>query len=288
MSKTKINKVCLIGTLVEVDVEERISKQNKPFISGKVAIKSVVDNKENIVEARVMAMKMTKDGGISKLFEKYKSLPGMLNQRVKVEGALKDEVMVSDGQVRHFNSIEAKFFNKANVNEQDGCTFEYSGFVVKPIAERKNKEDELIGYRIEIAQANYNDTNIANIRFDVNKNDINIAQAIESNYTTGTTVKIQGKISFDTRTETKEEEVSFGEANRKTVVYTDKVYRITGGSEPYDEDSPEAYTMDEIKQLVNAYKQADADRLEASKITVDETPAEPAKAMRGLISDSLI
>jgi hypothetical protein len=80
----------------------------------------------------------------------------------------------------------------------------------------------------------------------------------------------------------------FGEANRKTVVYTDKVYRITGGSEPYDEDSPEAYTMDEIKQLVNAYKQADADRLEASKVTVDEAPAEPAKAMRGLISDSLI
>ena len=196
--------------------------------------------------------------------------------------------MVAEEQIRHFNTIRGTFFNKARTDEADTATFDFSGFVVKPIVERKNKDDETIGYRIEIAQANYNDTNMAVIRFDVNKNDINIAQAIESNYGVGSTVKIQGKISYETRVETKEEEVSFGEANKKTVIYTDKVYRITGGSQPLDEDNADCYPASEIKALVAAYKTADADKLASAK-SVDEEPATPAaKAMGGLISNSLL
>lgn len=290
MSRTKINKVYLVGTVAEVDVEERVTKENKPFISGKVVIKSVVDNKENLVEVRVISNQYNKDGSISKQFTSFKNLPSLLGQRVRVTGELNDESMIVEDQIRHFNTIRGTFFNKARADEADACTFEYSGFIVKPIVERRNKDDELIGYRIEIGQANYNDTNMKNIRFDVNKNDINIAQAIESNYTTGATVKILGKISYETRTETREEEVSFGEANKKVLVFTDKVYRITGGSEAFEEDGPETYTIDEIKQLVAAYKNADAEKLEKQKLSTDvtEAPATGAKAMRGLISDSLI
>ena len=290
MSRIKTNKVYIVGTIAEVDVEERTSQAGKNFISGKVVIKSVVDEKENLVEVRVIANEKNKDSSINKQFTAYKNLPAMYGQRVRVAGELNDESMISEGQIRHFNTIRGTFFNKARSDEADACTFEYAGFVVKGIVERKNKDDETIGYRIEIAQANYNDTNMKVIRFDINKNDVNIAQAIESNYIVGSTVKIQGKISYDTRVETKEEEVSFGEANKKTVVYTDKVYRITGGSEPLDSESADCYPVEEIQALVAAYKTADADKLAKSKMADDE-PAEispAAKKMGGLISNSLI
>lgn len=291
MSRTKNNKVYIVGTIAEVDVEERQSASGKDFISGKVVVKCVVDEKENLVEVRVIAMKNNKDGSINKQFTSYKGLPAMLGQRVRISGELNDESMIAEGQVRHFNTIRGTFFNKARMDEADACTFEYSGFVVKGIVERKNKEDETIGYRIEIAQANYNDTNMKVIRFDIHKNDVNIAQAIESNYVVGSTVKIQGKISYETRIETREEEVSFGEANKKTVVFTDKVYRITGGSEPLEEDNAECYPVSEIQALVAAYKTADADKL--AKAQADSEPAQPevsaaGKKMGGLISNSLI
>lgn len=288
MSRTKINKVFIVGTIAEVDVDVREQKTTgKNFISGKVVINCNIDGKDNLVEVRVIANELNKDGTKNKNFISYSNLPAMLGKRVKVSGELNDEKMVKDDTIIHFNTIRGTFFNNARSDEADQATFEFSGFVVKAINERKNKEDETIGYRIEIAQANYNDTNMQVIRFDVNKNDLNIAQAIESNYLVGTTVKIQGRISYDTRVETKEEEVSFGEANKKTVVYTDKVFRIVGGSEPFAEDTPDCYPMTEIKQLIAAYKQADAERLEKSK-TVSEEPTPAAKAMGGLISNSLI
>ena len=291
MSRTKTNKVYIVGTIAEVDVEERVSKSNKNFISGKVVIKSVVDDKENLIEVRVIAMEKNKDNSINKQFTAYKNLPAMLGKRVRVSGELNDESMIADGQIRHFNTIRGNFFNNARADEVDTCTFEYSGFVTKGIVERKTKEDETIGYRIEIAQANYNDTNLKVIRFDIHKNDVNIAQAIESNYVVGSTVKIQGKISYETRIETREEEVSFGEANKKTVVYTDKVYRITGGSEPLDEDSADCYPVSEIQALVAAYKTADAEKLAQAK--AESEPEQPevsaaGKKMSGLISNSLI
>lgn len=291
MSRTKTNKVYIVGTIAEVDVEERVSKSNKNFISGKVVIKSVVDDKENLIEVRVIAMEKNKDNSINKQFTAYKNLPAMLGKRVRVSGELNDESMIADGQIRHFNTIRGNFFNNARTDEVDTCTFEYSGFVTKGIVERKTKEDETIGYRIEIAQANYNDTNLKVIRFDIHKNDVNIAQAIESNYVVGSTVKIQGKISYETRIETREEEVSFGEANKKTVVYTDKVYRITGGSEPLDEDSADCYPVSEIQALVAAYKTADAEKLAQAK--AESEPEQPevsaaGKKMSGLISNSLI
>ena len=292
MSRTKINKVFIVGTIAEVDVDVREQKTTgKNFISGKVVINCNIDGKDNLVEVRVIANELNKDGTKNKNFISYSNLPAMLGKRVKVSGELNDEKMVKDDTIIHFNTIRGTFFNNARSDEADQATFEFSGFVVKAINERKNKEDETIGYRIEIAQANYNDTNMKVIRFDIHKNDVNIAQAIESNYVVGSTVKIQGKISYDTRVETREEEVSFGEANKKTVVYTDKVYRITGGSEPLDEDNAECYPVSEIQALVAAYKTADADRL--AKAQADAEPAQPevsaaGKKMSGLISNSLI
>ena len=74
MSRTKTNKVYIVGTLVEVDAEERVSKSTgKDFISGKAVIKSVVENVENLIEVKFIAMKKNKDGSDNKNFIAYKN-----------------------------------------------------------------------------------------------------------------------------------------------------------------------------------------------------------------------
>jgi hypothetical protein len=138
------------------------------------------------------------------------------------------------------------------------------------VYERKTKEDELLGYRIEIAQANYNYTNMSVIRFDIDKNDLLIMQAIESNYTVGSTVSFEGIINYNVHTECRTEQVEFGDPIVRTFVVSDKVYRITGGNSPFDEKSPMAYQQDEIKKLIEAYKAADVRKLEAAKSGAEE------------------
>ena len=283
MAKTKINKVYVVGTIQEVNTTVRQSN-GRDYINGKIVVK--VDNGmgENLVEMKVLSFAKNKDGGDNKMFQTYVKLDGMQGKKVKLTGEFRDGSMINqtDGKVRHFNEIYLKFVNPARADEPDCATFEYSGFVVKGIYERKNKEDELLGYRIEVAQANYNDTNMQVIRFDIAKDDINIAQAIEASYEVGSTVSFSGAISYQTHTEQKVQEMAFGDPVVKTYVVSDKMFRITSGTETFDADNPATYTREEIKSLVEAYKQADVDRL--TQTTAAE--AAPATSMSKLTRTS--
>lgn len=273
--KTKINKVYVVGTVQEVNTNIRSTSDGRNYINGKVVIKTIVNDVESLVEMKVLAFEKTKSGEDNKVYINYTKLDGQLGKRVKVSGEFREGSMIdqSNGGVRHFNEIYLKFINPAKADDADCATFEYSGFVVKPLYERKNKEDELLGYRIEVGQANYNNTAMQVIRFDVNKNDLNIAQAIEANYVTGSTVSFSGNITYVSRTEVKTEEVAFGDPITKTFVVSDKNFRITGGNEPFDEEDPAAYSMEEIKKYVEAYKAADVERVE--KNSIDSSSAEP-------------
>lgn len=283
MSRTKINKVYVVGTITEDKTQVRTSGSGKTYINGSIVVKTVgADNVENLVELKILAFEKNKDGSANKQFLSYKGIAGMLGKKVRISGDLRDGSMVNQsGEIVHFNEIYARFINPAKAEDADCSTFEYSGFVVKPLYERKNKDDELLGYRIEVAQANYNDTAMQVLKFDVDKDDVNIAQAIEANYLTGSTVKFNGTLIYTSRTETKTEAVAFGDPIVKTVTYSDKVYRITGGDEPFEEEGPETYTMDEIKKFVADYKAADAAKLEneKSKTEEDAQPTDGAAAM---------
>lgn len=271
MERTNINTVTIVGTVEEVAT--KVNEGNgKKFINGKIVVKVVEDDKESLVEAKVLAFEKTKNGDTSKVYTAFSRLDGYMGKRVKLTCELRDEAMVKgDGTVVHFNAIYLKFVNDARPAESDCARFEYSGFVVKGIYERRNKEDNLLGYKLEVGQQNYNGTNMSIIRFDIDKNDTNIASAIEGNYTCGETVKFEGKISYVTTIETKITEVAFGESTPKTYVNTEKTYRITGGSEPFDEENPGRYTKKEITTLIDAYKQADTDRLQKTKVSSDES-----------------
>jgi hypothetical protein len=279
MSRTKINKVYVVGTMAEVKTQVRTSDSGKTYINGSIVVKTTVNGVENLVELKVLAFEKKTDGTDNKQFASYKLLDGMLGKKVRVSGRLQEGTMINQsGEIIHFNEIYANFVNAAKAEDVECSTFEYSGFVVKPLYERKNKDDELLGYRIEVAQANYNDTAMSVLKFDVDKDDTNIAQAIEANYETGATVKFNGNLIYTSRTETKTEQVAFGDPIVKNITISDKSYRITGGDAPFEEDGPDTYTVDEIKKFVADYKAADAERLAKEKEKATAPAAAPTNS----------
>ena len=277
MAETKYsrtNKVIIVGTVAEVDTNERTTADGRKYVNGKVVIKSVIQDKENLFDVKVLAFEKTSTGAVSSLYSSYVSLPSMLGKRIRVTGDLREGSFVTpDGQLRQFNEIYGRFFNVVRADEADCANFEYSGFVVKSIYKRTNRDEEIIGYRLDVAQANYSGTNMQVVRFDIDKNDMHIVQAIESAYEVGQTVKFNGVISHISRIETREEQVSFGEPVVKQFVTTEKVYRITSGNEPFSEDDPTYYPQEVITSLVAEYKKSNAARIEEAKKAAE--PAQP-------------
>lgn len=276
MERIKINKVYVVGTVQEVNTNIRTTANGRDYINGKVVVKSTINDVDSLIEMKILAFAKNKNGEDNKIYQSYTKLDSFLGKRVRVAAELREGSMVnqSTGGVNHYNEIYLKFINPARTDDIDCATFEFGGFVVKGLYERKNKEDELLGYRIEVGQANYNDTSMQVIRFDVNKDDLNIANIIESNYVIGSTVSFSGNITYVSRTETRTEEVAFGDPIIKTFVVSEKTFRITGGNEPYGDEAPETYTEEEIKKLVEAYKSADAERV-AKESASNEEPATP-------------
>lgn len=286
---TKKNEVFIVGTLVDVNTNVRTSKDGKNFIGGKVSIKAILNGVENIIDARVFAMEKTKTGADNKMFKAYASLEGLKGTRVRVNGSLSEGSMVDErtGDVKHFNQIEARFINAAYTTDtEDKATFEYSGFVTRPIYERRDKDDNLLGYRIEVAQANYNDTNCFVVRFDIDKDDVQKASVIEANYLSKSTVEFSGVLGSVTTIETKTVEADFGEPTVKTFASTNKTYTIVSGNLPLAEGDENAYSNSMIETLVAAYKQADVDRVEAARAsaTVETPAANPAAAAMSAIT----
>lgn len=286
---TKKNDVFIIGTLVDVKTDVRTSSENKTYISGKVSVKAVLNGVENIIDCSIYAMEKTKSGADNKMFKSYSTLESMIGKRVRVTGSLGEGSIVdeSSGEVRHFNQINAKFINNAyNTDTEDKATFEYSGFVTRPIYERKDKEDNLLGYRIEVAQSNWDDTNLVVVRFDIDKNDVNKASVIEANYIAGSTVDFSGVLGAVTTMETKTVEADFGEPMTKTYAKTEKTYSIMSGSLPLADDDENAYTRDFINTLIAAYKKADVDRVEKARAraTANEAPVSSAAAAMSAIT----
>lgn len=281
MELTKINKVEIVGTLTEVDTQVRTTNDGREYINGKIVVKTIQNEVENLIELRVMTFKMTKAGEVSKLFTTYSTLDSMLFKRVRIQGELREDGFVGqDGTLRKYNSIYLKFISLARETDLDCAKFDFSGFVTKSIYERRNKNDELLGYRLEVAQANYNNSNIQVLRFDIDAQDVNIQSAIDTYYTVGSTVEFSGIISYITTVETKIEEQAFGDPIVKTFTRSDKSFRITGGKEAYSEDAPDAYSKEIISTLVTAYKAADNDRIAKAKLASE--PAPVANSIAGM------
>jgi hypothetical protein len=105
----------------------------------------VVNGVENLVELKILAFEKKTDGTANKQFASYKTLDGMLGKKVRVSGRLQEGSMINQsGELIHFNEIYANFVNLGKAEDVECSTFEYSGFVVKPLYERKKQRRPII------------------------------------------------------------------------------------------------------------------------------------------------
>jgi hypothetical protein len=245
-----INKAYVIGTLTEVEIREG-QKDGKEYIAGKF---KVAVSEENIVEHTFFSYETTREGKVSSRYKNYQGIERLKGQRIKVTSGIGSRAFYSDkeGQVIHFNEVNASFINPVKETDENTSTFEYSGYVVKPLHERLNKEEELVAYEMEIGQANYKGDNLVLVRFTVNPDNTRMVEGVQTHYAKGTTVSIIGEIKHNVTIVEQKIEVMLGEPTVKHFENVLKTYEITGGKEAIVSDS--AYTPAQINELENAYQ----------------------------------
>ena len=244
------NKVYVIGTLAQVKDIREGEKDGVAWIAGS----AVVNTKNSEIEFKFYSSAKTVAGKDNARYANYAGLDKLVGTRVRVNGELSGRVFYNEreGQIINFNEVTAGFFNSAKPTEEDVATFEYSGFVTKPLHERLNKEEKLVAYEMEIAQANYSGENMQIVRFSVDKDNRKIVSAIEGAYTKGTTVSIMGEIEYLVEIIEKVEEVAFGDPIVKKFPSVLKRFLITGGKQPIIDEGV-AYSPQQIAQLQAAF-----------------------------------
>lgn len=245
----RTNKPYIVGTLKEVNLRKG-SKDGKDYIGGDFVVEVTPTN---LIEMKVFSFAKTNDGKENKRYSNYETLESLKGRRVKVTGEFSGRAFyqASQGQVIPFNEITASFINLAKDTDENTATFEFSGYVYKPLTERLDKEEKVIGYDLEVAQANYNGDNIQVIRFSVDPEARGIVNSVRNNYTKHSTISFSGIILHTPVTQTKTEEVEFGDPIVKTFTSVRKSYLITGGKAVIMNDL--AYTPAQISALESAY-----------------------------------
>ena len=282
----RTNKVYVIGTLLQVKDTRSGEKANSdgkniPWIAGTAVVKSG----DSEIEFKYYASAETQKGKANARYSNYSSLEEKVGDRVKVNGELSGRVWYNEGQAQiiNFNEVSAGFFNAPKPTDEDTATFEFVGFVTKPIHERYDKEGEkLLAYEIELGQANYQQNNMQIVKFTVPVDSQRIYNAIAAAYHKDLTVSISGNIVYEVTIEEKTEEVAFGDPIVKKFQNTRKSFVITGGKQPiFDEGI--AYSKADIAKLQSAYNEYLAQieqEAKENKTVINNEPAKDSNASR--------
>lgn len=293
MALLKTNKCYFVGTLVEVkDHREVTYGDNKTAYSAKIVIKSVLeDGTESLTELQNFTSKTNKDGSLNKNYSIIANIKELLNKRVVVSGAslvgerfwAKNTNQLVPATKYSFNLIR-----EARPTDKDTATFSFGGFVARELVEQTDADDNIVCYKMTIAQANYREDNLQMIDFVVSKDNLAAVAAIQKMYTQGTTVEVEGICSNIVTTTTKTEERAFGDPIVKVFTNTDKKLVITSGGEPVEGEGE--YTVEVIQTLMDAYTRQGIEiknkaNNESGIQTAEAAPKVPSKksALAGLI-----
>lgn len=294
MSLLNKNSVYLVGELVEVkDFREGTHSGDKNYISATVVIKSDVNGQELLTEARTFCNELKADGNQNKNYATIKNINGWLGKRVVISGAsLKGERFWSPRTSQLVNAVRTSFnlIRLAGANDkEDKATFEFGGFVTRPLQEVLDENGNVKYYQITLGQATYKEDNMFECTFTVSADNVAAARAIEDKYVAGATVEISGVCQTIVTVVEKETEVAFGDPVIKKYNNVDKKFVILGGSEVISGEGE--YTEDAIARLVAAYNaegkeiQAKASSNEKASATTSAQPKPKAKSssLAGLI-----
>jgi len=279
MANERMNKVYVIGTLIQIkDTREGVKTvdgKDIPWLAGTAVVHTETDD----FEFKYYSSSKTAAGKDNSRYANYQTLEKRIDDRVKISGELSGRVWYNEGQAQiiNFNELSAGFFNTPKPTEEDVATFEYSGFVVKTIHERMDKEgEELLAYEMEIGQANYQGDNMQIVKFTIDKGNMNIFNAISGAYFKGSTVQVSGAIHYVIVEEEKVETVMFGDPIVKKFSNTRKSFEITGGKAPITDEGV-AYTEMGIGKLEASYNAYVLGVEKKAKDKTTATVSEPKK-----------
>lgn len=149
-------------------------------------------------------------------------------------------------EVRSGFQISSNFINTARPTDEEGASFELSGVVGKMIEEVDKDGNETGRLKINFVVVGYNGK--ANV-VDLIAAD-SAKSYIESNWETGDTVNVTGRINMTYSIQTYYEEQGFGEPIKRTRTNSKRELIVTGGS-PNGLEESLSYDNDDVKAVLN-------------------------------------
>lgn len=272
------NRVTIMGTLNELNIEEKVSGEGKEYVQGTASIK--VDQEiggkhvENIIPVRMFSMRLKKDGGknivydrIVEMKENFTSLaaaetPSQASKVIINSGQLQENMWLdkTTNQLRTAFQISSNFMKKANPEDEEKATFELSG-VVGDIRDEMDKDGNETGRLILkfIVVGYLGKTDVIQLIAE-NPTAVN---HIRNNWEKGDTVTLTGIVNMSYTVKTWTEEQGFGEPIKRTRTESKRELIITGGS-PTGLDEELSYDMDAIKLALDE-RQTRIDKLSEKK-----------------------
>lgn len=205
---------------------------------------------------RVYATEKKKDGadnnifkGLKTVMDEYKSIASHGREeadKVRItNGKLGlNEYYAPDGQLKQYTQLTTNFINRVPANDkfEPKAEFEVELFVHSVTDEIKNNEET--GRVILKGYVPLFNGRVIPMQFVVGEEG---AEFVKDNYEPGTTVKIYGDIINRVEIKEIEESVAFGKPKKKVTRNVVRELLVTGGTEPYDVDSPKAFDPKLIK-----------------------------------------
>lgn len=247
------NQVFIEGTLLEVRHSEWKSKEG-------LNIELDIEVKENEVHTiNGMTRYKKKDGSDNAIAKGYQTIINEYLTVAKHGRDQADKVRVTqgrigvneyygqDGMLRSFPQLSTNFVNRLNAGDEFNprAEFEVEIFVKSVVPEVKN-DDETGRVKVNAIIPVFGGKVIP---FELMVS-AEGAEFVYDNYEVGCTTKVYGDIVNFKEVKETEVPVAFGKPQKKITTKTIREYLITGGTDPYEEDSVKRYTIETIQQAM--------------------------------------
>lgn len=262
-------KVNVEGVVSEVELKEEFnSTLGCNTITGFLTVKT---SDTNFVRFNVRTNEKTKAGTENKAYNGIKTVMNEYRSISKVGEAEADKVRVS-GDLNLYHSdqnnqdivgYKSNFFNRLNgTNYNPHAEFDVELFI-SSITSEIDKDGEETGRLLVKGWVPQYDNGVEPLTL-IAPNEV--ADAIESTFEVGQTVRFFGDLINDRVVITREIPVAIGKPKTETHTVTKNELVITGASEAYEEDvtAEKPYSAETIKAAIQARK----DRIESRKAQV--------------------
>ncbi|MGG3397606.1 hypothetical protein ABER78_11995 [Bacillus velezensis] len=153
----------------------------------------------------------------------------------------------SQGILKAYPQLTTNFVNRLDANEEFNPRAEFDvELFVKNVIEEKVKGEETGRVNLNGYIPLYGGKVIP-FEFVVTKEG---SHYVENNYEKGSTVNVFGKIINFKEQKVTTKTAAFGEDKKEITINSKREYLITGGNDPYDEDSKNAFNADAIKKAL--------------------------------------